>query len=280
MSDPDMRPLLEVENLTMRYRVRGESWWTRRDLVALEGASFRMAANECLGVVGESGSGKSTLARLVAGLQAPTAGSIRLDGVELTTASAADWRKARRMLQIVFQDPVGSLDPLMRVDRIVEEPMATLCPELDAAARRERVQRLLDDVALPRRLLTRFPHELSGGQCQRVSIARALSVEPRVLILDEALSALDVSVQARMAALLEEIRRRRGLAMLFVSHSLGLVRRLCDRVIVLKDGRIVESGPVRSICEAPEHPYTRALVAAVPKLPQMRTARNQGVGTP
>jgi len=213
--------------------------------------------------VGESGSGKTTLARCILRLLEPTAGSVRLAGTDITHLGGGALRRMRPQLQVVFQDPVGSLDPRMGVFDLIAEPLRAH-RSLSRVELHSSVERLIDEVGLAAHLADRRPHELSGGQCQRVAIARAISLQPRLLILDEPTSALDVSVQAQVLELLVRLRAEHDLAYLLISHDLGVVRYLCERVTVMYLGRIVESGPTRSIFEGAQHPYTRALILARP----------------
>ncbi|HUR41510.1 MAG TPA: oligopeptide/dipeptide ABC transporter ATP-binding protein [Verrucomicrobiae bacterium] len=264
MSSP--RPLLAVRRLTVEYPV-GTAWpWTGpQRLRAVDDIHFDLAAGETLGVVGESGCGKSSLARALVGLQPIASGGIVLDGRDIARLPEAGWRQIRRDLQMVFQDPQGSLDPQMPVAAIVEEPLISLYPELDAAERAHRARTLLERVGLPADVAARYPHELSGGQCQRVAIARALVARPRVLVCDEPVSALDVAVQSQVLAMLAQLRREQDLSIVFVSHDLAVVRQFCDRVLVMYLGRVVEQGPVDEVFGQPRHPYTRALIASVPQ---------------
>lgn len=260
-----MSALLEVERLSVRFPVRGASLFARsRGTVrAVDDVSFAIRRGEALGLVGESGSGKSTIARAIVGLARASAGSIRLEGNELTGLSRRGWLPHRRRIQMVFQDPLGSLDPRQSVLAIVEEPM-TIHALGNRRERRERAFALLDAVGLSARFALRYPHELSGGQRQRVGIARALALEPELLVCDEPVSALDVSVQAQIVNLLRDLRERFDLALLFIAHDLAVVRTLCERVAVLYHGRVVEIAPRDELFGAPRHPYTRALLAAVP----------------
>jgi ABC-type glutathione transport system ATPase component len=230
---------------------------------ALAGVSLDVRAGDRLGVVGESGSGKTTLARLLVGLDRATAGEVRYEGVDIGPLRERDKRFLRRDVQLVFQDPMGSLNPRMTVRRIVQEPLQGLTIPGDHDA---RVDELLDAVGLPRAAADRYPHQFSGGQRQRIAIARALAPHPQVLVADEPVSALDVSVRAQVLNLLLDLVDELALTLVFVSHDLGVVRFLCDRVAVLHRGRLVESGPTEQVYGSPAQPYTRALLAAVPTL--------------
>jgi peptide/nickel transport system ATP-binding protein len=255
--------LIRVRDLTRDYRRRGGTLFAPAPVVhGLRGVSVDVAGGQRLGIVGESGSGKSTLMRLLCALDAPTSGSIRVDGQELAGAKARQLRHFRSQVQIVFQDPMGSLDPRMRVRDIVAEPLRGVRRD----ETRERVIAQLAAVGLDADVLGRRPHEFSGGQRQRISIARALITRPRVLIADEAVSALDVSVRAQVLNLLADLVDEYSLTLVFVSHDLGVVRHTCDTVAVLSDGRIVESGPTEAVYTNPQHAYTQQLVAATPVL--------------
>jgi oligopeptide/dipeptide ABC transporter ATP-binding protein len=248
-------PLLEVRDLTVELPVRGR----RRDVLrAVDRVSFELARGGALGLVGESGSGKSTVARALVGLQRPTSGTVRFDGLDLARSP-----RARRRIGLVFQDPYGSLDPRQLAGDAVVEPLA-IARRDKPRTRRLKALAALDACGLEPRTFLRYPHELSGGQRQRVAIARALVVEPDLLVCDEPTSALDVSVRAQVLELLRDLRRRFGLAILAISHDLAVVRHLCDDVAVLYLGRVVENGPAAELFRTPFHPYTRALLAAVP----------------
>ena len=251
---------LEVEGLAKRFRV-GAGW-----LHAVDGVSLEIAPGECVALVGESGCGKSTLVRLITRLLDPSAGRIRFDGQDIGAVPASRFARApeRRLIQMVFQDPTDSLNPRFTAFDVIADPIRRLGEAAHRADLAGRVGVLADMVGLPRELLGRFPHQLSGGQKQRVGIARAIALEPRLLVLDEPTSALDVSVQAVILRLLDDLRRRFGISYLFVSHDLGVVRLLADRVLVMYLGRLVETGPVADVFAAPRHPYTRALLASVP----------------
>lgn len=242
--------MISVRDLERRY--------ARRDVHALRGVSFDVSAGERFGIVGESGSGKSTLVRLLAALDRPTAGTVSFQGKRIDALPERKLRFLRRELQIVFQDPMGSLDPRMRVRDIVSEPLGRRSPE--------RVAELLTAVGLPEDAAMRYPHQFSGGQRQRISIARALAPNPSVLIADEPVSALDVSVRAQILDLLARLVDEFSLTLVFVSHDLGVVRHVCDRVAVMRHGEIVEIGAVDQVYSAPEHEYTRELLAAAPNL--------------
>lgn len=256
-------PLLEAIGLGKRFPVAGRRG---AQVHAVDDVSLAIAPGESVGLVGESGCGKSSLVRLLARLADPTSGSILFDGQDIGAVPAARFAKhpLRGDVQMVFQDPTDSLDPRMTAADIVGEPLRLLEGLRDRAARAARVGELAAAVGLPAELLARFPHQLSGGQKARVGIARALASSPRLLILDEPTSALDVSVQALVLQLLATLRRERGLAYLFVSHDLEVVRLLCDRVVVMYLGRVVETGPAAEVFAQPIHPYTQALVSAIP----------------
>jgi ABC-type glutathione transport system ATPase component len=255
-------PLLALERVSRHYRLpRQRLFGPAPRRTALDDVSLELMPGEVLGLVGESGSGKSTLGRLAVGLERADAGTVRLSGTDLATARRSDWRRLRRDAQMVFQDPFGSLDPRLTVARIVAEPLALQrLPGAEAAA---RVAAALAEVGLGAETLGRYPHEFSGGQRQRIAIARALITRPKLLVADEPVSALDVSVQAQVLNLMADLKARHGLAYLLISHDLAVVAHLADRIAVMQAGRIVETGPTRALLERPEHPYTRALLAAV-----------------
>lgn len=228
----------------------------------VDDVSFTIARGETLGLVGESGSGKSTVARMLLRLIEPTAGEVLYDGRDLLTISARELRGLRRRVQVVFQDPFAALNPRMRVRDILAEPFAIHGERCTA----ERLREMLDEVGLDEGALERFPHEFSGGQRQRINIARALALRPEFVVLDEPVSALDVSVGAQVVNLLRELQQRYGLTYLFISHSMPLVRYLCDRVAVMQRGRLVELGASESVCCNPQQTYTRELIAATPEM--------------
>jgi len=260
-------PLLEVRNLQHHYPLpRTRLLGPRPVLPVLHGVDLNITAGRSLGVVGESGSGKSTLARIAMALETPVAGSVRLLGRDLHALPTRELRAARRDFQMVFQDPYGSLDPRQRVERIVTEPLRALHrPTRREAA--ERAAEVLAQVGLRPGDARKFPHEFSGGQRQRIAIARALITRPRLIVADEPVSALDVSVQAQVLNLLAELQERHGVTYLLISHDLAVVSHLCDEVLVLQAGRVVERGTPQQLFTQPQHPYTQALVAAVPRMP-------------
>jgi peptide/nickel transport system ATP-binding protein len=257
--------LLAAEHLGKRYRLPREHLFAPApEVQALDDVSFTLAAGKSLGIVGESGSGKSTLARLVMALERPSAGQVHLEGVDLHALDAAALRRARAKLQMVFQDPYGSLDPRRTVLQTVAEPLAVL-HGAGPAERRERAAEALDAVGLRGSDLAKYPHEFSGGQRQRIAIARALITRPKLIVADEPVSALDVSVQAQVLNLMQDLQERYGLAYLFISHDLAVVDLVCDEVLVLQHGRVVERGEPERLFRAPEHPYTQRLLAAAPQ---------------
>ncbi len=251
--------LLELRGVSVRYRQPGA-----RELAAVDGVDVAIAEDEMLGLVGESGCGKTTLGRAILRLVPLAAGQVLWRGRRIDALAARDFRPLRRELQCVFQDPHACLDPRMTIAESVAEPLRALARGTTAAARNERALLRLEEVGLAGDLAGRYPHQLSGGQLQRAVIARALIVDPRFVVCDEPVSALDVSVQGQIVSLLERIRMERRLASLFISHNLAVVARLCERVMVMYRGRIVETGTRREIVQVPLHPYTRELLDAVP----------------
>ncbi|HYP70841.1 MAG TPA: ATP-binding cassette domain-containing protein [Variovorax sp.] len=258
-------PLLEVTDLQRHYSLPRESLFTPPPQVkALNGVSFSLEAGRSLGIVGESGSGKSTIARLVMALDHPTSGSVKLLGRDLHRLPKDELRRARRDVQMVFQDPYGSLDPRQTVERIVAEPLAALDGS-SRAEQRERAAESLASVGLRSTDLHKYPHEFSGGQRQRIAIARALITRPKLIVADEPVSALDVSVQAQVLNLMQDLQQQFGVSYLLISHDLAVVNHLCDEVCVLHRGLVVERGAPIDLFAHAEHPYTQALLAAVPR---------------
>ncbi|MFB0690097.1 oligopeptide/dipeptide ABC transporter ATP-binding protein [Agrobacterium pusense] len=259
-----MKNLLTAHGLTRRFPVRRglKTHWVH----AVDDLNFSIGEGECVGLVGESGCGKTILSRLLSRMIDPTSGSILFDQVDLTQMPTKKFAETlhRAQIQIVFQDPTESLNPHFTAFQAVADPVRRLMSNLSAAEVEEKVNRTFDDVGLPRALGSRYPHQLSGGQKARIGIARAIAVEPRLLILDEPTSALDVSVQSTILRLLGELRAKRGMSYLFVTHDLEVVRIISDRILVMYLGKIIESGPANQVFENPAHPYTQALLAASP----------------
>jgi oligopeptide transport system ATP-binding protein len=273
--------ILQAENLVKYYPIKaGVLRRTVGHVKALDGVSFELYKGETLGIVGESGCGKSTLARMLMRLEEPTAGKLIFDGVEVYSQKAGAMRRLRRDIQIVFQDPYTSLNPRKTVGDIVGEPFEIHTDVLTKRDRRQRVQQLLELVGLNPEHINRYPHQFSGGQRQRIGIARGLALNPKVIICDEPVSALDVSVQAQVVNLLEELQAGLGLAYIFIAHDLSVVRHISDRVGVMYLGKIVEIGDEDQIYSRPTHPYTQALLSAVPMAdPTLRNTREQIVLT-
>jgi oligopeptide/dipeptide ABC transporter ATP-binding protein len=270
---PHGNVLLTLQGVGVHYPLRSPLR-RRVSLRALDDVDLELRAGEAIGIVGESGSGKSTLIRAILQLIRPTTGTVVWLGCQLEHLSAAALRPLRRGLQIIFQDPLASLDPRMTVHEIVSEPLLLHRPDLTRPARDALVADMLERVDLQQEVAHRYPHELSGGQCQRIGIARAMILKPRLLICDEPVSALDVLVQAQILKLLKDLRREHGMSILFVSHHLAVVRQLCDRVLVLYLGRRMELAPTEAVFKRPAHPYTRALLSAAPTLnPEIQAAR-------
>ena len=268
-------PIIELENLEKHFVVAKGGFFRHRQeqrLHAVDDVSLEIYPGEAVGLVGESGCGKSTLSRILSRLLDPTAGRIRINGRDVTELKTAAFTKSslRREIQMVFQDPTESLNPRFTAFDLIADPLRQLMPPANRAALQAKVETAADAVNLPLPLLTRFPHQLSAGQKARVGIARAMVVEPRLLLLDEPTSALDVSVQATVLQLLDRLRRESGVALLFVSHDLNVVRLLCRRILVMYLGQIVESGTAEQLFNNPRHPYTRALLSSIPTLRQDR----------
>jgi oligopeptide transport system ATP-binding protein len=259
-------PLLEVRGLAMHFPVSEGIVLSRKigDVKAVDGVDFTINRGETLGLVGESGCGKTTTGRCILRLERPTAGEILFDGRNVNRMQRSELVALRRRMQVIFQDPYSSLNPRMKVGDIIAEPIKVHGVEPDAARRRARVRELLAVCGLDPKFTDRYPHEMSGGQRQRVGIARALALDPEFIVCDEAVSALDVSIQAQVVNLLEDLRERFGLTYLFIAHDLSVVRHLCQRVAVMYLGRIVEMADNNELFDNPLHPYTRALLSAVP----------------
>ncbi|MGE0044489.1 MAG: dipeptide ABC transporter ATP-binding protein [Hyphomonadaceae bacterium] len=268
LAAPDVGdPLLKADDVKVHFpiRVEGGLFGRTKKLKAVDGVSFDLHAGETLGVVGESGCGKSTLARAIVQLLPRTSGSVTFLGRGLNAGDQRTIRESRKDLQIVFQDPLASLDPRMTVGRSIAEPLATFRQDMNGRQREEAVRALMEEVGLDPNLINRYPHELSGGQNQRVGIARAMILKPKLVVCDEAVSALDVSIQAQVVRLLIDLQKRLKIAMVFISHDLAVVREISHNVLVLYLGRAVEYGPAETILRNPQHPYTRALLAAAPE---------------
>ncbi len=273
-------PLLTVDDLSVVFDVnpRGAWPWTAPlKLHAVSHVSFDLAPGECLGVVGESGSGKSTLARAIVGTVPTTSGTLNFEGKAVSTEARAR-RNHAKDVQMIFQDPLAALNPRMTVGDIIAEPLVTHYPSTSRKEVKERVAEGMERVGLLRTLINRYPHEFSGGQCQRIGIARALILKPKLLICDEPVSALDVSVQAQVVNLLADLRRDMGLSMIFIAHDLSVVKHISDRIAVMYLGRLMEVAPARALCQVPEHPYTQALISSVPiPDPALEAARTRPI---
>ena len=260
--------LLEARDLRKAFVVAGAAWEkSDRRAQAVDGVSFGVQRGETFGIVGESGCGKTTLARMLLRLIEPDCGEIRFAGEDWLAASGRGMRRLRRRIQMVFQDPMASLDPRMRVEQIVGEPLEIHEPTLGRTERRGRIAETLETVGLGADILGRYAHEFSGGQRQRIGIARALILRPELMIADEPVSALDVSIGAQILELLERLQQEFSLTLLLISHNLPVVAQMASRVAVMQAGRFVETGPARAVLTQPQHPYTQDLLAAVPKLP-------------
>lgn len=265
--DKETPLLLELENLKVHFPVRGARrgfWHSQAALKAVDGISLKLYAGETLGIVGESGCGKSSLARAIIGLVKASGGRLSWRGQPLTFQNKNEWRNVRQDIQMIFQDPLASLNPRMTIGDIIAEPLKTNHAKLSRQAVSERVREMMVKVGLLPNLINRYPHEFSGGQCQRIGIARALILKPRLVICDEPVSALDVSIQAQVINLLKSLQQEMGLALIFIAHDLAVVRHISDRVMVMYLGHAVEVGCAEEVYSQPLHPYTQALLSAVP----------------
>jgi len=264
----DHSPILSVRNMKVHFQVSvGDTQWPwtpKKLLKAVDGVSFDLFAGETLGIVGESGCGKSTLSRAILNLIPATSGEIVWMGNDLRQGDARAWHRVRRDIQMIFQDPLASLNPRMTVAQIIAEPLKTHRPELSAATVMERVRAIMRRVGLTEQQINRYPHEFSGGQCQRIGIARALILEPKLVICDEPVSALDVSIQAQIINLLKELQQEMGLALIFIAHDLAVVKHISDRILVMYLGREMELASKPALYADPRHPYTHALLSAIP----------------
>lgn len=268
--------LLEIRDLKKTFSIATGLFSRKLTLTALSDINFTVRQGETLGIVGESGCGKSTLGRCILQLISPDEGQVLWLGQDLNRVPAEEMRKRRADLQIIFQDPLASLNPRMTVGEIIEDPLKALKPDLKKAERRARVLKVMEAVGLLPEMINRYPHEFSGGQAQRIGIARALVTEPKLIVCDEPVSALDVSIQAQILNLLAELKDEFGLTLIFISHNLSVVRHVSDRILVLYLGRIVELASGDEIYEDPRHPYTRALLTAVP-IPDPKLARQRNI---
>jgi oligopeptide transport system ATP-binding protein len=268
--------LIRVENLSKHFSISSGLFSKPFQLKALQDISFSVQRGETLGIVGESGCGKSTLGRCILQLLTPEQGRVLWMGQDIAALPPEEMRKHRKDLQIIFQDPLASLNPRMTVGEIIADPLKTLMPELKAKERRDRVIRTMEAVGLLPEMINRYPHEFSGGQAQRIGIARALITEPKLIVCDEPVSALDVSIQAQILNLLADLKEAFGLTLIFISHNLSVVRHVSDRIMVLYLGRIVELADGDDLYDDPKHPYTRALLTAVP-IPDPRRARQRTI---
>lgn len=272
-------PLLQVKDVNTVFNIRepGDFFWQKPSkLQAVNDVSFELFPGETLGVVGESGCGKSTLARTIIGLVKAESGSIKFDGKEMVGMSKREIRDMRQDIQMIFQDPLASLDPRMTIGDIIAEPLRTYFPKMSKSEVKDQVKAMMKKVGLLPNQVNRYPHEFSGGQCQRIGIARALILKPKLIICDEPVSALDVSIQAQVINLLQEVQKEMGLALIFIAHDLSVVKHISDRVLVMYLGNSVELGVDKEIYGNPTHPYTKALMSAVP-LPDPKAERNKKI---
>ena len=273
------QPILSVRDVKVEFQVKNDKGWPwspPRSLKAVNGISFDLHAGETLGVVGESGCGKSTLARALLNLNPANAGSIRWMGQEMQGASSEAWMAVRKDIQMIFQDPLASLNPRMTVAQIIAEPLRTHHPDMSQDEVMVKVRGIMGRVGLTAQQINRYPHEFSGGQCQRIGIARALILSPKLIVCDEPVSALDVSIQAQIINLLKELQAEFGLALIFIAHDLAVVRHISHRIMVMYLGRAMEFADKRALYNDPRHPYTQALLSAIP-IPDPELERNKVV---
>ena len=275
----ERQPILSVRDVKVHFQVKSSNawpWTPKKTLKAVDGVSFDLYAGETLGVVGESGCGKSTLARAILNLHPAKSGEIVWMGKDLRKGSDKDWLAVRKDIQMIFQDPLASLNPRMNIGQIIGEPLRVHRPELSAAEVDKRVRSMMAKVGLREQMINRYPHEFSGGQCQRIGIARALILEPKLIICDEPVSALDVSIQAQIINLLKDLQREMGLALIFIAHDLAVVKHISDRILVMYLGREMELAEKHALYDAPSHPYTRALLSAIP-IPDPKLEKNKEI---
>lgn len=275
----DKKLILEVKNLDVNFNIKNKNslfFAKHQTLKAVNNVSFKLYEGETLGVVGESGCGKSTLARAIIGLVPSSAGQIIWLGKDLSHQSKLEWKSTRKDIQMIFQDPLASLNPRMNIGEIIAEPLKIYQPHLSAQEVKERVQAMMMKVGLLPNLINRYPHEFSGGQCQRIGIARALIIEPKVIICDEPVSALDVSIQAQVVNLLKSLQKEMGLSLIFIAHDLAVVKHISDRVLVMYLGNAVELGTDNEVYLHTKHPYTKALLSAVP-IPDPAMEKNKTI---
>lgn len=271
--------LMQIQNLKVHFNIKSDKAWPWQKgsaLKAVDGVDLSIYAGETLGVVGESGCGKSTLARALLRLVPITEGNVIWLGQDLTELDKKQMRDKRQELQMIFQDPLASLDPRMTVGDIIAEPLKTFRPELSKAQMKAEVRTMMDRVGLLPNVINRYPHEFSGGQCQRIGIARALILKPRLVVCDEPVSALDVSIQAQVVNLLKELQAEMGLSLVFIAHDLSVVKHISDRVLVMYLGNVVELASKRALYDTPRHPYTKALLSAVP-IPDPKVERGKSI---
>ncbi|MGC7559090.1 murein tripeptide/oligopeptide ABC transporter ATP binding protein OppF [Pasteurella sp. PK-2025] len=271
--------ILDIQNLSVHFKIKDTKslfFPKHQTLKAVNHVSFQLYEGETLGVVGESGCGKSTLARAITGLVPSTEGNIVWLGKELTQQSPQEWKTVRSDIQMIFQDPLASLNPRMTIGNIIAEPLKIYQPHLSPDEVKEKVRTMMMKVGLLPNLINRYPHEFSGGQCQRIGIARALIVEPKLIICDEPVSALDVSIQAQVVNLLKSLQREMGLSLIFIAHDLAVVKHISDRVLVMYLGNAVELGNYEQVYHDTKHPYTKALMSAVP-IPDPKLERNKHI---